>query len=194
MHKPDGYPQSMRHLMNESNLPIYLNNPLTAAPSADKQTIPDVIVVPSPSASSINVSNPDSGVEHDSRHSAFAIESDFPSDADMVDLPDDLEYDSSLHNCSVSNRSMSIDRRPESIDIDSTSVYMGLADACPSILDTVGKEERMRMKPRLVLSEAGPSTKTAKGTCKAVVDIFSQAKHRATKVISGMKRTFDDTD
>ena len=33
-----GIPQSMRHLMNEFEVPIYPNNPATVSPSIDKQT------------------------------------------------------------------------------------------------------------------------------------------------------------
>jgi hypothetical protein len=191
--KSDGVPRSMRHLMNESNVPIYRSDPMAVSFLIDPPTNHVAsATVPSPSSSLSILSNHDTELEHNSQRNGDTV----TSDEDMaVELPSDSECNSSLHDSSF----MSVDEELANTDIDSSSVDM--EPVVPDSPPVLGMMEGSVMKEgpgptRPESPKAGPTTKTSesKSIRKPVVDIFSQTKHRAVEALKNVKRVLDNSD
>src|SRR5882762_10329056 len=184
----DGVPHDMRHLMNQSSVPINRNDymPVSFLINQPTNHVASTLV-PSPSSSLTNLSNHDTELEYDTRRNPDAV----TSDEDMVvEPPSDSEYNASLHDSSF----MSVNEEFSNTDIDPSVDMEPVVPDSPPTLDSMERLIAMEGPRRGELLQAESSIKTSKGIRKTVVNIFSQTKHCAVEVLKNTKRVLDDSD
>ena len=169
--------------MNESDIPIYSNTSSTASSSRDVQTscLADVFT-PSSTSSVTNLSHPERELEYGSHCNEDTV----ISNGDMVELPANSEYDSSMYDDSV----ISVDTDSENINIelDSSVDMEPTAPPAPDIGERVVTREGSRMSTSL---ESGEETIPSTRVQKRVVDIFSRTTYRAAEA---RKRVLEESD